>query len=222
MIDDEPDHAAHIFGEVSARAERCKRIHSWHSHDIRRALSRFRWAMAHGRIFAYWSMQDPVGFAKAVSDLLKAVGQYVSNSEASTNLFHLHMLAKVLSPSEASLPPFPQITVAECIQRLPISRFDSRRYDVAILKRCADQDKIFTPDDLPASSCSFSAKRVTGPGFDLLVKTPDHMSGFLDLHQLRDLDKGKKEQINKLQVERGLSITRFEDYNETDSRSGAV
>jgi hypothetical protein len=88
------------------------------------------------------------------------------------------------------------------------------------LKKCADQSKKFAPEDLPAASCSFFAKESLNIPFSgKRVQKPDHIVGLLDVLQLRRIDTEKREQINKLQAERGWAITRFEDYDEADSLS---
>lgn len=221
MVEDEPTIAAHIYREVLKIADSRKRTRSWLSRDIRRALFNFRLNMAHGKVFMQWIMQDPNKFAEAVFGVLEVFGQRNGTSQANSHIFHLHMLAVAVSPSEASLPPFPRITIAECIARLPASQRELRWHDVAILKKCADQNKIFSPDDLPVASCSFFATGVYMTGFGELVEKPDHINGFLDLSLLRNLDDGTKKQITKLQVERGWHITRFED-DESGSQSDAV
>jgi hypothetical protein len=134
-------------------------------------------------------------------------------------MFHQHMLAATVSPSEKSLPPFPHVTIAECIERLSRYGTYDQDHDVAILKMCADQKKIFTPEDLTVASCSFFATR-TCVGFHRSpFSIPDHIMGYVDVIQLRNLGKETKELINKLEAERGWTITRFEDYDKVDTRS---
>jgi hypothetical protein len=81
------------------------------------------------------------------------------------------------------------------------------------LKDCANQNKIFEPKDLPAGSCSFFATTSPFCGFGKPVALPDHIIGFVDVLELRKIDRRQREQINELQAERGWRITRFEDYD---------
>jgi hypothetical protein len=128
----------------------------------------------------------------------------------------------IVAPLEVSLPPLPRITIAECIARLSIYESYYQAHDIAILKKCANQNKIFEPKDLPATSCSFFAMSSLMCGFGKPLSLPDHIIGFFDVLELRKIDKEQREQINKLQAERGWRITRFEDYDEADSRGGAA
>jgi hypothetical protein len=222
MVENEPTIAAHIYGEILKTVESCRRTRSWRLYDISRALFEMRLFMRYGKVCIQRTMQKSVEFAKAVSDLLELYGQAAGTHRSNPYMLHLHILAVAVAPLEPSLPPFPHLTIAECIARLSIIRHRYQLHDVKILKACADQNKIFTPDDLPAASYSFFAKTFIGKGFGKLIQKPGHIRGFLDFHLLRGLDKGKKEQINKLQAERGWSVTRFDDCGEEDSQSGAA
>lgn len=161
------------------------------------------------------------GFARTVARLLNVDGAAADEDRGPIGayIFHQHMLTVTVSPSEEFLPPFPPMTIAECIERLSVNELCSHHqaHDVAILKTCADQKKIFTPEDLPVASCSFYAGTGDMLCFGQPVSKPDHIIGYLDVIQLRALGKGMKEWINKLQKECGWGITRFEDYDEEDS-----
>jgi DNA invertase Pin-like site-specific DNA recombinase len=132
------------------------------------------------------------------------------------------MLAVTLTPSDDVLPPFPRVTIAECIDRLSRHMSYHQAHDVAILKMCADQKKIFTPEDLPVASCSFFATTTRVIRSNLPFSKPDHILGLVNMVQLRSLDKGQRKRINDLQMEHGWDITRFEEYDEAGSRSEAA
>jgi len=174
----------------------------------------------------YMKAKDQTNFAQTVASILCLVGPSPEREEdrgpMSSCIFHLHMLAMTVAPFEVSLPPLPRITIAECIARLSIYESYYQAHDIAILKKCADQNKIFEPNDLPAASCSFFAMSNLMCGFGKPLSLPDHIIGFFDVLELRKIDKEQREQINKLQAERGWRITRFEDYDEADSRGGAA
>jgi hypothetical protein len=152
-----------------------------------------------------------------VASIVKLVGKAPEREEdrgpMSSCIFHLHMLAVAVAPSEESLPPLPRITIAECIARLSVYTSPYQPHDIAILKNCAEQNKILEPSDLPAASCSFFATTSPSCGFGKPTALPDHIIGFVDVLELRKIDRRQREQINELQAERGWSITRFEDYD---------
>lgn len=172
--------------------------------------------------YLYLKAKNAVRFAEVVTNILGMMRLCVGVADQDDNpeapgMFHLHMLAVVVSPSEALRPPLPPITIAECIARLSITESDYRSHDVAILRQCPNQDKNFAPEDLPVDSCSFFATDSPVRCIGKRVRKPDHIVGLLDVLQLRRIDTEKREQINKLQAERGWAITRFEDYDEADS-----
>jgi hypothetical protein len=174
------------------------------------------------KAFLYWKAHDAVMFVRTISSILETVGFFKGRARQedilqSPRLFHLTLLAVVVSPSAHLRPPFPPITIARCVARLSAAHSEYRSHDTAILKQCADQSKNFAPEDLPAASCSFFAMESAIPCLTERVKKPDHIIGFLDVLQLRRISTQKREQINRLQAERGWPITRFEDYDEVNS-----
>ena len=166
------------------------------------------------------------GFAQTVARLLHVVGaaSHEDRGPVASTIFHQHMLAILVSPMEESLPAFPQVTIAECIERLSVKELiiDHQAHDVSMLRTYADPENFFTPEDLPVASCSFFAETSNIFCFGQPVSKPDRIVGYLDVIQLRALEKRTKEHINKLQRERGWGITRFEDFDEVDSPSGAA
>jgi len=177
------------------------------------------------KAYLYWKAREAVMFVRTVSELLEMAGffksvAYQEDILQSPGMFHLTLLAVVVSPSAALRPPFPSITIERCIACLSAPYSTYRSHDAAILKQCVDQSKKFAPEDLPAASCSFFAKESLNIPFSgERVQKPDHIIGLLDVLQLRRIDTEKREQVNKLQAERGWTITRFEDYDEADSLS---
>jgi hypothetical protein len=169
----------------------------------------------------YKHAKDPTSFARTVAHILRLIGPSADGDRrpVASCIFHKHMLATILLPSEKSLPPFPSVTIAGCIDRLSVTKSRQQAHDVAILKKCADQNKIFTPEDLPVAACSFFVKKGRMACFARPISKPDRIVGYVDALQLRNLDKATRERINELQRERGWGITRFEDYDEVDSQS---
>lgn len=176
------------------------------------------------KAYLYWKVHDAAMFVRTVSSLVEMAvffkeGARQEDILQSPRMFHLTLLAVVVSPSASLRPPLPPITIARCVACLSATHTEHGSHDTAILKRCADQSKNFAPEDLPAASCSYSAMECAIPCHTERVQKPDHIIGLLDVLQLRRIDKQKREHINKLQAERGWTITRFEDYDEVDSLS---
>ena len=176
------------------------------------------------KAYLYLRAQDAVMFVRPMSSLLEMSGFFKGYAHQedillSPGIFHLTLLAVVVSPSASLRPPFPTISIARCVACLSATHTELGSYDIAILKQCADQSKNFAPEDLPAASCSFFAMEWDMRCPSKRVEKPDHIIGFLDVLQLRRIDKQKREHINKLQAELGWNITRFEDYDEANSLS---
>lgn len=151
------------------------------------------------------------GFCQTVSTIVETMRDAHLSDRQIPCVFHLNLLAVVVT--SAFSPPLPSFTIAKCIARLRHAQGNPlERHDAAMLERCPDRNKIFTPDDIPITTSSFhSRKRAVQVGKP--VKSPDHIKGWLDLQQLRNADKVTRERINKLQAERGWRITPFESYD---------
>lgn len=125
--------------------------------------------------------------------------------------FHVRLLLPVTSQSYLGYPP--GMTIANCIAELTLPGSNSHQlHDAAILDKLPDHNKLFIPQDLPAASCSVFT---LPPNCINLRKVSlgDNIVGYLDTNMLRETSNEMREKINKLQVERGWQVTRFEDYD---------
>jgi hypothetical protein len=209
--------AAHMYETVTRALEGVLCNPVWRAADIAPAVLTSLLNTLLTKSSLYMKAKDQAKFVQTVASIVKLVGKAperkADRGPMSSCIFHLHVLAVALAPWEESLPPLPQITIAECIARLSVYTSPYQPHDIAILKNCAEQNKILEPSDLPAASCSFFATTSPLCGFGKPTALPDHIIGFVDVLELRKIDRRQREQINELQAERGWSITRFEDYD---------
>lgn len=127
---------------------------------------------------------------------------------------HVQMLAAVASKGFLRLPSLSIDQVIASLQQPGSDIYQLR--DAAILKSCPDLSKVFAWDDWPNASCSFhdlSFKPVDLRKLDRNTMVPNHIVGLLDLKMLRETDQHTREEINRLQAERGWKITPFESYD---------
>lgn len=161
--------------------------------------------------------EDKLRFCRTVQLILRPSIRGASLPDSATScILHLHILALSARTVHSPSPSLPSITISECIDRLTqasSNRF--QRHDAAILEKCADHGKYFTPDDLPIASSSFYAMPKTPVAYNDRVEEPDHIVDWLDLQQLRDTDEVTRERINRMQAERGWPITKFQSYDST-------
>jgi hypothetical protein len=169
--------------------------------------------------FAYLQLKtgDTHSFTQSVTRAFEMIEPGVRDfAPIQAVLLHLRILA--MSASGGSFELSPRNTVAECIATLVRGGSDKyRTHDIAILKRCADDSKIISPQDLPVASCSIHALPPKCISPKDSHKIPDHIVGYLDTKTLRETNKETRETINRLQVERGWHVTQFELYDPPQS-----
>ena len=208
--------AEYMYKSVKEALERARHSPLWLGPEITTFVLELLFDTLLTTSSLYMKAKDQTEFARTIASILELTGVTADedSNPVTSRIFHLHMLAVAVAPSEETLPPFPEITVAECIARLSTYESDHQFHDLAILKSSANHSKIFhQPEDLPTPSCSFFAVSGRVCPFGERITLPDHIVDFLDVLQLRTIGKEQRTRINKLQTERGWGVTRFEDHN---------
>ena len=210
--------AEFLYEQVVETIESWKCSPSWQASDCRRPLLYLLMNTQLTKAYFHMKTQDRSGFIRTVFEILDLTGGSHRAGPLGSCVFHLHMLAATMIASWSTVvPAFPSTSITECIAHLSSLNYAQQRHDIAILKRCTDQNKPFEPTDLPAAFCSFYAMRDPMLCFGKRLTNPDHIFGGLDLVQLRKIDKETRGSINKVEADRGWRITPFEDYDLADN-----